>query len=112
MLEEALKANGDSLTDIKFYELASSKAWTVAPYAKGSSTVYRLVPGAGQEPVRVQFINAQGETVTEDQFDVGRNVNQELTMTLYKGKVGVINAIYDGVQYPIQLGESTLTVRA
>ncbi len=111
MLEEALKANGDSLTDIKFYELASSKAWTVAPYAKGSSTVYRLVPGAGQEPVRVQFINAQGETVTEDQFDVGRNVNQELTMTLYKGKVGVINAIYDGVQYPIQLGESTLTVR-
>lgn len=111
MLEEALKANGDSLTDIKFYELASSKEWTVAPYAKGSSTVYRLVPGAGQEPVRVQFINAQGETVTEDQFDVGRNVNQELTMTLYKGKVGVINAIYDGVQYPIQLGESTLTVR-
>lgn len=111
MLEEALKANDDSLTDIKFYELASNKEWTVAPYAKGSSTVYRLVPGAGQEPVRVQFINAQGETVTEDQFDVGRNVNQELTMTLYKGKVGVINAIYDGVRYPIQLGESTLTVR-
>lgn len=111
MLEEALKANGDSLTDIKFYELASNKEWTVAPYAEGSSTVYRLVPGEGQTHVRVQFTNAQGETVTEDQFDVGRNVNQELTMTLYKGKVGVINAIYDGVRYPIRLGESTLTVR-
>lgn len=111
MLEEALEANGDSLTDIKFYELASNKEWTVEPYAEGSSTVYRLVPGAEQEPVRVQFINAQGQIVTEDQFDVGRNVNQELTMTLYKGKVGVINAIYDGVKYPIQLGESTLTVR-
>lgn len=111
MLKEALDANGDSLTDIKFYELASNKEWTVEPYAEGSSTVYRLVPGAEQEPVRVQFINAQGQIVTEDQFDVGRNVNQELTMTLYKGKVGVINAIYDGVKYPIQLGESTLTVR-
>lgn len=111
MLKEALDANGETITAVKFYELASGKEWTVAPYAKGSSTVYRLVPGVGQEPVRVQFINAQGETVTEDQFDVGRNVNQELTMTLYKGKVGVINAIYDGVRYPIQLGESTLTVR-
>lgn len=111
MLEEALKANDDSLTDIKFYELASNKEWTVEPYAEGSSTVYRLVPGDGQTHVRVQFTNSQGETVTEDQFDVGKNVNQELTMTLYKGKVGVINAIYDGVQYPIQLGESTLTVR-
>lgn len=111
MLKEALDDNGDSLTDIKFYELASNKEWTVEPYAEGSSTVYRLVPGAEQEPVRVQFINAQGQIVTEDQFDVGRNVNQELTMTLYKGKVGVINAIYDGVKYPIQLGESTLTVR-
>ena len=111
MLKEALDANGDSLTDIKFYELASNKEWTVEPYAEGSSTVYRLVPGAEQEPVRVQFINAQGQIVTEDQFDVGRNVNQELTMTLYKGKVGVINAIYGGVKYPIQLGESTLTVR-
>ena len=111
MLKEALEANGETITAVKFYELASGKEWTVAPYAEGSSTVYRLVPGAGQEPVRVQFINAQGETVTEDQFDVGRNVNQELTMTLYKGKVGVINAIYDGVKYPIQLGESTLTVR-
>lgn len=111
MLEEALEANGKTITAVKFYELVSGKEWTVAPYVEGSSTVYRLVPGAGQEPVRVQFINAQGETVTEDQFDVGRNVNQELTMTLYKGKVGVINAIYDGVRYSIQLGESTLTVR-
>lgn len=111
MLKAALEANGDSLTDIKFRELASGKEWTVEPYAKESSTVYRLVPGAEQEPVRVQFINAQGQIVTEDQFDVGRNVNQELTMTLYKGDVGVINAIYDGVKYPIRLGKSTLTVR-
>ncbi len=111
MLEDALAAKGETITAVKFYELVSGKEWTVAPYVEGSSTVYRLVPGAGQEPVRVQFINAQGETVTEDQFDVGRNVNQELTMTLYKGEVTVINAIYDGVKYPIQLGESTLTVR-
>ena len=111
MLEEALEANGKTITAVKFYELVSGKEWTVAPYAEGSSTVYRLVPGAEQEPVRVQFINAQGQIVTEDQFDVGRNVNQELTMTLYKGEVTVINAIYGGVQYPIRLGKSTLTVR-
>lgn len=111
MLKEALEANSETITAVKFYELASGKEWTVVPYAAGSSTVYRLVPGEGQTHVRVQFTNAQGETVTEDQFDVGRNVNQELTMTLYKGEVTVINAIYDGVKYPIQLGESTLTVR-
>lgn len=111
MLEDALAAKDETITAVKFYELASGKEWSVEPYAEGSSTVYRLVPGDGQAHVRVQFTNSQGETVTEDQFDVGRNVNQELTMTLYKGKVGVINAIYDGVQYPIQLGESTLTVR-
>lgn len=111
MLKEALEANSETITAVKFYELASGKEWTVVPYAEGSSTVYRLVPGEGQAYVRVQFTNAQGETVTEDQFDVGRNVNQKLTMTLYKGEVTVINAIYDGVKYPIQLGESTLTVR-
>lgn len=111
MLKEALEANSEIITAVKFYELASGKEWTVAPYAEGSSTVYRLVPGEGQTHVRVQFTNAQGQTVTEDQFDVGRNVNQELTMTLYKGEVTVITAIYDGVRYPIRLGESTLTVR-
>lgn len=110
MLKEALEANGKTITAVKFYELASGKEWTVAPYAEGSSTVYRLVPGAEQEPVRVQFINAQGQIVTEDRFEVGENINQTLTMTLYKGDVGVIYAIYDGVQYPIRLGKSTLTV--
>ena len=111
MLKEALETKGETITAVKFHEFASGKEWTVEPYAKGNSTVYRLVPGDGQAHVRVQFTNAQGQTVTEDQFDVGRNVNQELTMTLYKGDVGVINAIYDDVKYPIQLGESTLTVR-
>lgn len=110
-LAEALEANNDSAADLTFYELAANREWTVEPYAEGTSTIYRLVPGEGQDPVRVQFINAQGQTVTEDQFDVGRNVNQTLTMTLYKGNVGAINVIYDGVRYPIQLGESTLTVR-
>lgn len=111
MLKAALEADHADLTDITFYELASGKEWTAELYAEGSSTVYRLVPGDGQAHVRVQFTNAQGETVTEDKFEVGENINQTLTMTLYKGDVGVIYAIYDGVQYPIRLGESTLTVR-
>ncbi len=111
MLKEALEANGETITAVKFYELASGKEWTAEFYADGASTVYRLVPSGDQEPVRVQFTNAQGQTVTEDKFEVGENINQTLTMTLYKGDVGVIYAIYDGVQYPIRLGKSTLTVR-
>ena len=111
MLKAALEANDDSLTDITFREPASGKEWRAALYADGASTVYRLVPSGDQEPVRVQFTNAQGQTVTEDKFEVGENINQTLTMTLYKGDVGVIYAIYDGVQYPIRLGKSTLTVR-
>lgn len=111
MLKEALEANGKTITAVKFYEPTSGKEWTAELYADGASTVYRLVPGEHQEPVRVQFTNAQGQTVTEDRFEVGENINQTLTMTLYKGDVGVIYAIYDGVQYPIRLGKSTLTVR-
>lgn len=111
MLEDALTADNADLTDITFLEPASGKEWTAELYAEGASNVYRLVPGEHQEPVRVQFTNAQGQTVTEDRFEVGENINQTLTMTLYKGNVGVIYAIYDGVQYPIRLGESTLTVR-
>lgn len=111
MLEDALTADNADLTDITFLEPASGKEWTAELYAEGASSVYRLVPGEHQEPVRVQFTNAQGQTVTEDEFEVGENINQTLTMTLYKGNVGVIYAIYDGVQYPIRLGESTLTVR-
>ena len=111
MLEDALTADNADLTDITFLEPASGKEWTAELYAEGASSVYRLVPGEHQEPVRVQFTNAQGQTVTEDRFEVGENINQTLTMTLYKGNVGVIYAIYDGVQYPIRLGESTLTVR-
>lgn len=111
MLEDALTADNADLTDITFLEPASGKEWTAELYAEGASSVYRLVPGEHQEPVRVQFTNAQGQTVTEDRFEVGENINQTLTMTLYKGDVGVIYAIYDGVQYPIRLGKSTLTVR-
>lgn len=111
MLKDALAADHADLTDITFREPASGKEWTAELYADGASTVYRLVPSGAQEPVRVQFTNAQGQTVTEDKFEVGENINQTLTMTLYKGDVGVIYAIYDGVQYPIRLGKSTLTVR-
>lgn len=111
MLKDALAANHADLTDITFREPDSGKEWTAEFYADGASTVYRLVPSGDQEPVRVQFTNAQGQTVTEDKFEVGENINQTLTMTLYKGDVGVIYAIYDGVQYPIRLGKSTLTVR-
>ena len=111
MLKDALAADHADLTDITFREPASGKEWTAELYADGASTVYRLVPSGVQEPVRVQFTNAQGQTVTEDKFEVGENINQTLTMTLYKGDVGVIYAIYDGVQYPIRLGKSTLTVR-
>ena len=111
MLKDALAADHADLTDITFREPASGKEWTAEFYADGASTVYRLVPSGDQEPVRVQFTNAQGQTVTEDKFEVGENINQTLTMTLYKGDVGVIYAIYDGVQYPIRLGKSTLTVR-
>lgn len=111
MLKDALAADHADLTDITFREPASGKEWTAEFYADGARTVYRLVPSGAQEPVRVQFTNAQGQTVTEDKFEVGENINQTLTMTLYKGDVGVIYAIYDGVQYPIRLGKSTLTVR-
>ena len=110
-LTEALAADNKSATDLIFQERGGAKQWTVALYNDSATNLYRLVAAAGQDPVRVQFTNAQGTTVPEDHFIVGENVNQELTMSIYRGQVGDIVVIYDGVIYPVKTGEAMLTVR-
>ena len=110
-LTEALEADGKSATDLIFQERGGTKQWTVALYNESATNLYRLVAAAGQDTVRVQFTNVEGTTVREDHFEVGQNVNQELTMSIYRGQVGDIVVIYDGVIYPVKTGEATLTVR-
>ena len=73
--------------------------WTLEPYGSegegGSSTaklgedgqerfVYRIVPDAGQEPIRVQIKN--GDTVvTSDKFEPSKALYAEYTVSLYTG---------------------------
>ena len=111
-LTEALEADGKTAADLIFQERGGDKQWTVEKYNESAQNLYRLVPKeAGQDPVRVQFTNAEGQTVREDHFTVGENVNQELTMSIYRGQVGDIVVIYNNVRYPVRTGESKLTVR-
>ena len=115
-LPEGVTAN---VTDLTFKEKdnSSGKKWTLKPYDGQTGTnVYKLVPGSGQEATRVQFTKADGTVIVSDEFEVGANVNQTLTMQLYKGsgdtQVGEITVEVGGVHYDVDSSATgTLTVR-
>ncbi len=80
---------------------AGEKSWKLESYDGVSTTIYKLVPSGTQDPIRMQFTNADNVTVTSDDFEVGANVNQTLTMQLYKDSVG---------QVTVKIGDDTYIV--
>ena len=112
-LEAALAADGADVTDVTFSG-AGGRTWAVEPYpgSEGAEReVFSIVPAEGQDAVRVQFTTADGNKVTSDEFEVGREVNTTFAMSLYTGAAGEVTATYDGVSYAIVLGSGTLSVR-
>ena len=112
-LEQALKAKGKDITDVTFSG-AEGRTWTVAAYpgSEGAKNkVYSIVPAEGQKAVRVQFTTSNGNKVTSDKFEVGREVNTTFAMSLYTGAAGQVMANYDGQSYSIIIAEGTLSVR-
>ena len=72
--------------------------WMLEKYGTDDSTtmignqahfVYKIVPGQDQPAIRVQFTDANKNTVTSDQFVMGDNLSNEYKMNLYTGGVEV-----------------------
>lgn len=89
--------------------------WTLQPYdGNESHNVYRIEPAPGSETnVRMVFTNSQGETITEDKFDVSKNLNQTLTVKAYGEGIeeDKVSILCGNEEYPIKTMEGTITVR-
>lgn len=108
--------DGVTSANVKFREKDGNKTWTLESYDDKNTKVYKIVPKEGQDPLRVQFTDADGKTALSDAFDVGTAVNQQLTMDLYKGSVGTVEAVVTGADgkqtnYYVTVEPGTLTVR-
>lgn len=92
--------------------------WTLQSYdGNESHNVYRIEPAPGSETnvrnVRMVFTNSKGETITEDKFDVSKNLNQTLTVKAYGEGIeeGKVSILCGNEEYPIKPMEGTITVR-
>ena len=113
-LESALAAAGKDITDVKFQNEDGTKTWIVQLYQgldeSAANKLYTIVPTyEDHDSVRVVFTDGDKHIVS-DNFEVGREINKDFGMSLYTGPAGKIKAVYGGQEYPVELGEGTLTV--
>lgn len=100
------------------------REWELATYPgseKAADKLYQIHPtgtgtgGAEQDPVRMQFTDAQDKVHLSDYFDVGSAVNQSLKMEIYSGGAGTVTAaLGDGSAkktFAVEMVSGTLTVR-
>ena len=114
-LETALAENSADITDVKFQSADDdSKTWKVELYQgldeSAANKLYTIVPTYDKpDPVRVVFTDGDKHIVS-DEFTVGLEINKDFGMSLYTDPAGKIKAVYGGQEYPVELGEGTLTV--
>lgn len=78
-------------------EDGSDRVWRLEKYGEGETSfttidgqehyIYKLVAGDGQDPVRVQFTDDQGNFVTSDDFTLEDAMCETYTMQIYTGSV-------------------------
>ena len=106
-----------NVTDLAFSD-GGSKGWKATEAGKDAKdkTLYRLEATAeGQLPVRVQYINADGEAVISDVFEPSAELFATYDIKMYYGenKPESIKASADGKTYDVNADAvGTLTVRA
>ena len=128
-LPESLKNLETGNLYLQYKDEGTIYQWKFEKYGKGDHNVYRIVPDGNTEkrPVRMQFTrtldNEQTETVTNDNFDVEKYINETLTMKVYGEGIEEhkVNFAYDkdsngSVEtgeptYDIAIQDGTLTVR-
>lgn len=133
-INEALKAEvGDTpgavdLSDRITFRTATDdpvdqREWHFEMYGATASVayerfVYRLVPAAGQDPIRLQFTSGD-QFFTSDDFDpatIGR-LNNQYTMGVYPGDVDQNNIVMDievggrTYTYTVEVDTATLNIR-
>lgn len=100
-LKEALGADPQTALDLSPYLSFTNgdKVWTIERY-DGENTsivngkyIYRLGAGDGQEPVRMQFVDADGTIHVSDQFELVNALYNRYDMGIYPGAVDQ-NTVY------------------
>lgn len=94
-LKEALGADPAAALDLSPYLSFSNgtKTWTIERYdgeetsAVNGKYIYRLVAADGQDPVRMQFTDAEGTVHISDTFDLVNALYNRYTMEIYPGAV-------------------------
>ena len=87
----------DFITITAKAEDGSPRVWKLEKYGEGETSfttiggqehyIYKLVAGDGQDPVRVQFTDDQGNFVTSDDFTLEDAMCETYTMQIYTGSV-------------------------
>ncbi len=104
--------------DLTFEESGSDRTWTLETYdQQADTTVYRLVGEDGQEPMKVQFTDENGQSVTSDHFEAGDAVHETYAISLYREEktrmAGDLLLRWEDKTYLVDTSEqATLTVRA
>ena len=103
---------------------SKDRSWSIQLYdPTGTSDVngkyvYSFEPAEGQDPVRMQFIDAEGNITISDVFEIETALYQEYVMSLYQGSVqaDTVKAVVSIENQPdltsaVGLVDSTLTIR-
>ena len=108
--------DGFDPTKLSFTNATQNKSWTVTKVGETADRtrgIYRLSGAAGQDPVRVQYTDANGTAVTSDTFEPTNELYATYDVEMYYGgnNPDDIVAKYDNDEYAVVTTAGTLTVR-
>lgn len=122
--EEGLDPEADDVyLDLTKYITLSSgdKSWHLeyygedgASYSSEHKNVYKLVAAEGQDPVRIQITDSDGNVYISDEFDMASALYNDYTINLYAGNTILNNVVMNVKGYgalPFTLDSGTLKVR-
>lgn len=102
----------------------TTRVWTLEPYDQNEGNnsmvngryLYRLVPGEGQDAIRLQFIDSEGNLSTNDNFVIDQSKpNQEYTISVYPGALdqGLVKAEIEALtgKYSVSMNPATMKIR-
>lgn len=137
-LKEAVSHEGDGPLDLSGHlsfsyddGAGTTRTWTLERYdmKEGNTSIgdgeydgkyiYRIVPAEGQDPVRLQFTDEEGNTTTSDDFQIElEDLYQEYEMAIYSGALDPsrLQAVIDfgngdEREYILNAEGATLTIR-
>ena len=110
-LIQRMEANGDTIESLEFHEKSGTRTWIAYSYDGKSDTIFRFEPtGSNTDPVCVQFKDGEKFVTSDEFFNVGEHINQDLEMSLYPGPEGnAVSAVvitYNGYTYDVDFSST------